>query len=229
MIKHTFDQILFDKGAHTYKLKDKILTPVTSFVSSFEPETNWDEIAQKKADKEGVEKDLILRVWKQRSKTATDKGSKVHHYIERRLKHKTEHDSEFPEMLAWDCFWEVASVHLLPIKIEWVVGDYELGLGGTIDCLFYSDKTKKYHIFDWKTGANFRYDNPFQNLKKPFDEYEDCEFVKYSLQLSAYKLILQRNTDLVLGDCFVIRLSDDFFKVKCLDFTQQIQNWVLTK
>lgn len=229
MIKHTFNQIKFNRGSHTYKLKGKKLTSVTTFVSTFEPYVNWDEIAQRKADKEGKSKDLILSQWRNKGLAATTKGTKVHSYIERRLRRNTEKDTEFVEMIAWDRFWEQAHKYLTPVKIEWVVGDYDLGLGGTIDCLFYSEKTKRHHIFDWKTGENFRFNNSYQNLKSPFSEYEDCEFVKYSLQLSAYKLILQKNVEFALGESYVIRLTDDFFKVKCLDLSAQIEDYILTK
>lgn len=42
---------IFDPIPHTYTTDEAVYTPVTSFIHSFEPEKNWDEIAQKFIDK----------------------------------------------------------------------------------------------------------------------------------------------------------------------------------
>lgn len=225
----SFKEIQFDKKNHSYSLRGKFLTPVTELISTLQRDTDWIEQAKIKSVKEGVSSDLILKRWQENSQKAMQNGSKVHSYIERRLKFGIGTGVELPEMIAFDRFWQKAKQFLSPSMIEWPIGDYELGIGGTIDCLFYSSKTGKYHPIDWKTGKSFSSNNSFQNLKSPFDDLEDCHLIRYSLQLSSYKLILARNTGLDLGDGYIIYLGENYGEYKALDFSARLQNWLLTK
>lgn len=229
-----FSQIKFDPKNHSYTLKSKKLISATTLVSQLEREVNWDEKALGVAIQRGVSVDTIKKEWNDKKVKAAQKGTAVHKYIERRLRHNTELDTEYPEMIAFDTFWKKASESMELIACEMVVGDYELGIGGTIDSVFKSSKTGKYHLFDWKTNGKFSLDNQWQNLKAPFDDLEQSNLTCYSLQLSIYKLIIKRNTDWDLGDSYIIWLNSDYVgelyhSFKAFDYSQRVEDWVLTK
>lgn len=226
-----FTSIQFDKKNHHYSLNGKTLIPTTELISRLEMEVDWREKAQGVAIREGISTDLILKEWKDNNEKAAEKGTQVHAYIQRRLKHNTETDTQYQEMVAFDEFWKKSQGKLRPEQIEWIIGDYQLGVGGTIDCLFHSSNTNKYHIFDWKTNKKFTQNNQWQNLLPPFADLEACHLVQYSLQLSIYKVILQCNTDLILGESYIIWLNSDyqgefFTKVRALDFTDRVKDWL---
>lgn len=227
-----FTEVQFDPKTHHYQIRNKSLISATQLIERLEPEVDWAEKAKGVAIREGTTTDLILKKWKEGGLKAAHKGTETHNYIERVLKYNTEKDTKYPEMLAFHYFWQKAKEKLTPQKIEWRIGDYDLGIGGTVDCLFDSAVTGKAHIFDWKTNKKFTSQNPWQNLKPPFDDLEDCHLNKYSLQLSIYKLILRRNTDLVLGDSYILWLNSEYTgefytKVRALDFTDRVEKWIL--
>ncbi|RJQ27302.1 hypothetical protein C4577_01670, partial [Candidatus Parcubacteria bacterium] len=189
---NTFDSLQFDKLTHSYILNGKPLRPASGLISQLEKPVNWEDVAKKKAAKEGGDYKVLLRQWKEKGIKAAENGTLVHEYIEYMLSDKkgpiplSLGQPATPEMKAFDEFMATYPT-LNPVKVEWRVGDYHLGVGGTIDTLMYSDRTKLYHIFDWKTGENFSIDNKWQTLLPPFNDLEHCKWNVYSFQLSVYK------------------------------------------
>ena len=79
---------------------------------------------------------------------------------------------------------------------------------GSLDNLSYNKKTKKLSIFDYKTNKEIKIDNPRgDTLLAPFTHLQDCELVKYSLQIWLYKLIIERNTPFEVGDGNIVWVS----------------------
>ena len=106
-----------------------------------------------------------------------------------------------------------------------VVGDKELGICGMVDQLFFNEKSGKLEIWDWKTNKAIKKDNKWQQFKKPLNHLDVCELNTYSLQLSFYKLIVERNTELELGDSYIVWFNEknDTYKImKCYDFRDEI-------
>jgi ATP-dependent exoDNAse (exonuclease V) beta subunit len=130
-------------------------------------------------------------------------------------------------MQAFSSFWEKVKVNLEPVKMEWRVYDKELGIAGTIDFLAFSKLTNHYHILDWKTGK-LELESPFGYLKFPFEDLSVASFNKYSLQLSIYRLILERNTGLYLGNSWLVHLKPDgtYQTFQALDLRSKALSWL---
>jgi hypothetical protein len=47
-------------------------------------------------------------------------------------------------------------------------------------------------IADWKDIKEIKYENRWEKCKHPLEEFDACNYIKYSLQLNIYKYILQR-------------------------------------
>lgn len=230
-MQNYFSDIEFDEKKHIYWCRGKRLKSTTELISTLEKQVDWKEKASGVAIREGTSTDLILKRWNDKKKQAGEKGTFIHKYIERRLRLNTELDTLHSEMIAWDVFWKKAREHMQPQRIEWRIGDYNLGVGGTIDCLFYSSKTEKYHPFDWKSNEKFTQESQWQNLNPPFEDLEDCHLTKYSLQLAIYKIILQCNTDLALGESYIIWLNSQYHgefytKIKALNLVERARDWL---
>lgn len=97
---------------------------------------------------------------------------------------------------------------LVPIASELIIGDSEFLICGTIDQLFYNLRTEQYEIWDWKTNKEIETVESKQNkgeeryikyCKSPIEEVPDLNFYHYSLQLSLYKFILEKNTNIKIG------------------------------
>ena len=114
---------------------------------------------------------------------------------------------------------------LVPVRAEVVVGDTEWGITGMIDQIFFNEKSGKLEIWDWKTNKAIKKDNKWQKFKKPLSHLDVCELNTYSLQLSFYRLIVERNTELELGDSYIVWFNEnnESYKVmKCFDFRDEI-------
>ena len=56
---------------------------------------------------------------------------------------------------------------------------------------------------------------------------DECEFNTYSLQLSIYKKIIERNTNLKIGSCHLVWFNeenDNYKVINCDDFSHHVDN-----
>jgi ATP-dependent exoDNAse (exonuclease V) beta subunit len=67
-----------------------------------------------------------------------------------------------------------------------------------VDQLFFNEKSGKLEIWDWKTNKKIDKKNRWQQFKEPISHLDVCELNTYSLQLSLYKYIITRNTNIEL-------------------------------
>ena len=111
--------------------------------------------------------------------------------------------------------------------MELVVGDEDYGLGGMVDCLFYNKKSNMLEVWDYKTNKAINTKNNYgQRFKKPIEHLDVCEINTYSLQLSLYKHIIEKNTNLKIGNCYLIWISEknkNYKVFKCKDLETEIK------
>lgn len=121
-----------------------------------------------------------------------------------------------------DKFYRDTFNKLIPIKTEFIVYDEAWSLAGMMDIIFWNVKKKCFQIWDWKTNKEFTMTNEYQNLKYPLFKLQDCHMNIYSLQLSAYKSIIMRNTDVVIDGLYVVwfnEINDTYKIIECTDFS----------
>jgi hypothetical protein len=231
---HIFDQIIFDEPTHTYTLDGKPLTSVSRTLDRVKAPFDRELIAGKMARKSGRPVADILAEWEEKGRLSREKGERVHAHIERVLKGQQDDDpflalnTLLPEEKAFNSFWESDARKLLTLeRAEWIVGDAELGIGGRLDALFYSPKTQKRHIWDWKTGSKFRTSNQWDRMLEPFGDLDDCELQIYSLQASLYRLIVERGTGEELGDSYILYLGPDGHLIhRAIDYRARLLAWL---
>lgn len=224
-----FSEIVFDEGQHVYSLNGQPLRPVTSFIGQFRKPFDIEYWSTRKAAEQGVPVETILQEWEDKRLAGLERGTAVHRHIERVLRGKGEVCGPWPylEMRAFDDFWlGHRAAWLKPKKIEWVIGDAVLGLAGTVDCLMLSQIDREFHIFDWKTGSKFTTENTFSRLLPPFDHLDESDLNAYSLQVSLYRLIIERNTDLKLGESHILHLGKDgkYHLYTALDLRSELES-----
>lgn len=237
-MKTNFDQIVFNKEQHSYTIGDQVLTPVSRVVDQVKPPFDSQVAAQRAAIRDNMTVSEVLAKWDRDSRNRLAHGDRVHTWIAGKLRGEVPVEDPFlrlngmlPEMRGFEQFWE----YINPVdlhQVEWVVGDADLGIAGTLDCIFYSQETGHYHLWDWKTGLKFKTSNQFQKfLLPPFDDLDDCELNVYSLQISLYRLLVERNTDLITGDSYILHLPPDgtFTVHKALDLRERLETWLSTK
>lgn len=234
-----FNQIVFDAERHKYFYGDQELISVTRKIKEIEPPFDREAAAQRVAEREGKQPVTVILEWEQKAERGRQLGNAVHEHICKTLiegKNGLQMpldpflllNTELPEISAFNDLLQKLMAKILWSKehVEWVVGDHRLGIAGTLDCIFYSLETHHYHLWDWKTGK-FDLTNRFANLLPPFDHLENSHFNRYSLQASLYRLIVELNTSLDMGDSYLVHLTPNGAEVhRAIDLREKIVDWL---
>lgn len=230
-MKTDFTQIKFNPRYHSYTYEGKRLTPCTRLAASFGEPFDREGISQRKAKELGVSQEEVLAQWDAKR----DLGTQVHAIIAQILRGEKPHEDPVlslglpPHVGAFLDFWQSFGPHVEVMEVEYLIGDHELGIAGTVDAVLVHKPDGLAHLFDWKTNSTISatgYGN--RMLKAPFQQYDDSDLNQYSLQLSLYKLILRRQTNLALGNCYLIHLTEtgQAQPYKAEDFSVTLEAWL---
>lgn len=200
------------------------------------------EVAARVAAREGVEPEVIKARWERAGLISTEKGNALHSYIENtyagrkydypaqaiQAKFEGEDDPvrEKYEVIKsqFDAFKEATKDKLIPIRSEFIVGDAELGMGGILDQLFFNTSQYQLQIWDWKTNKDMtKGDFEHPTFKDPIDNIPLTKENEYFMQISLYKYLFQKNTNLEIGDCYIgwFFEENDKFKVLKVDYFEE--------
>jgi ATP-dependent exoDNAse (exonuclease V) beta subunit len=227
-----FSHIQFDPTKHSYVANGAELTGVTRFLSQYQKPFDQATMAARVAERDGRPVESVLAEWAAKGRASLALGTTVHEHIQSVLNNGAavsddpflalNTKSDCPEIEAFGAFWAKAKTSMEPVAVEWVVGDDAAGVAGTIDCLMHSSKTGLLHLVDWKTGKFDTY-NRFEFLLPPFEGENASKLNIYSLQLSAYRLILER-AGLKLGESYIIHFSYAGAQThKAVDYRPQLE------
>lgn len=188
-IKKKFSKLDFDKVAHSYKLKERGLSSVSSLIKEYCEPFDSDKISYFIAKKRGITQQEVIAEWDELKNIAITKGNKTHDFGE-----SYEHgvsQPETPHEYALCRFWSELPEELEHLLNELKMYSEEYLFAGTTDAIFLNTKTNKLVIVDYKTNKDL-----FKNYKKklmlePFGFLLDCPYNKYQLQLSFYQILLE--------------------------------------
>jgi ATP-dependent exoDNAse (exonuclease V) beta subunit len=222
----------FDPIKHKYTYEGEHFISVTQFISRFHKKFDSDFWSQKKAEERGVDQQEILNEWKSLNDRANFIGTSTHNWIENyfnRIYQELPSDLDVIDRI--NKFNKVFGTHLFkltPLKFEQRIFSKKWKIAGMIDSLFlYKDKLI---ILDWKTNKKYDIKNNYgEKLLEPFNDYDKCHLSEYSIQLSLYSLIL-KEIDLDVKACYTVYIGPDDVNVyKCYDFTEILNNYLISQ
>jgi len=168
----------------------------TTFLKKFFKPFDEMAVAFNTAQKKGVTIESVLADWAYTRDTACRFGTRTHEIAEDCLlgrnprnapEHKKERDT-FTQ--AWNaaCYFKTNAKIL---AVEQIVFSVDMGIAGTIDFLA-QDSAGVIWIMDWKTNKEIKTANAYGNKGlTPIEHLDECEMVKYGLQLSLYEAIMR--------------------------------------
>ena len=238
-MKHPIE---FDPATHTYTCAGQQLTSVTTLVKELTPPFDRDGIAARCARREGQTVEQVLAEWDAKGKASMQRGTDCHDYIDGVLSGecdpiKAALNERLPEMDAFDKAW-LAFRERLDARVvakETIVGDPELGIAGRVDVILDVTPARqdtRRCLIDWKTGTKFETQGRFGSLLPPFADVGDCELNRYSLQLSLYRLLLEREEPgRAWGDSYLIHLRGDksFHIHRAHDYRERALAWLTAR
>ena len=200
--------LYFDEATHTYRIDNTNLKCVSEIVASqFQP-FNANAIAAsiekgKASDPDsryfGMDRAAILQQWKEAGQDAREKGTMLHGYIESFYLDGTHPETPPPE---WDQFLLFNQDHA-----DWRILGCEVRVNnskvaGTIDAVFQTPDGIV--LVDWKRCKAIDYSGHRRGVD--WMAYtEDCNYNKYSLQLSLYRELIDSE---VVG-MFIVQIHPD--------------------
>lgn len=220
---HSFKDVTFFDEPHKYYVGNDELISVTTLIHKYQEEFDEAYWSDFKANQYGVPQWKIKRAWDFINKKGTMKGSIIHDYAENILLNKVfkypQQDiiTEFgfdPILPEYEItkrhvnnFIRVSKGKLIPIKTELVMYDEESKVAGMTDLLFYNVRENELQIWDHKTNKQLTRENSNNYLIEPLSTLQNCDLEIYSLQMSLYKRIIERNTSLKLGKSYIVWYS----------------------
>lgn len=237
-MKTDFSKIVFEPDRHTYTYKRRSLISVTTLLKWVVPEFETEKMLKRQAYRTNRSVEDIRKEWDTKRDEGLDKGTRVHNYVENVMegndiscmKELNDHIHEMQQFdVAWARLREKLKAQLY--KKEWTIGDVEYGVAGRVDAIIsmhLRDKPVKC-LFDWKTGKFMTRKYAREYLLPPFDDLPNCEEVKYSIQLSLYRLIIDKNSDENIHSCYIMHLPADgkYQLYNAIDLRDRIKDWLV--
>ena len=243
-----FNNIKYYDEPHTYYIGGTRMVSATQIIGKFKQEFDSEFWSKKKAKERKITQEEILKEWKDKSDYACEKGTLFHEYAENYLNNKIfpypkdrairilegngfkqeeTLEKDFDKLVSlFNKFYEESYGKLIPMKSEIIVGDEDLGICGMVDQLFWNNKTNELQIWDYKTNKEIKRSNRWQKFKGPLSHLDVCEFNTYSLQLSLYRFLIEKNTNIKLGDSYIVwfnEKNDDYEPIKCRDYREEVE------
>lgn len=193
---------------HTYindKYPDCKYTSVTTLLGNYKEKFDEDYHATRVAERKGVSKESIIAEWCEINRQANEYGTNLHEIIERFLlapKRLYSPRDEFEKVVinAFRMCCDQESLNLLyneDIKPEHIMSvefTDTKGIAGTSD-IIEDLPNNMFNVWDLKTNKKFEYENKYgEFLHFPVNHLPHCQYNDYTLQLSIYGVMYERET-----------------------------------
>ena len=238
-----FNDVKYFDGPHKYYVDGVEYTSATTFIGKFKPKFETQKLAEQYAQRRGLNVNDVIADWDLKRDVSTVKGTMVHNMAENWWNNKS---FPYDNTVAINTFgidiirenyvkcetifhkfYEDAKQNLIPVKMELVVCDHDYKIAGMVDCLFYNKKSEMLEIWDYKTNKEIKMKNDYgETFKEPISHLDVCEINTYSLQLTLYKHIIEKNTNLKIGNCYLIWINEKSANYKvyqCKDMLAEIK------
>jgi ATP-dependent exoDNAse (exonuclease V) beta subunit len=197
MQKFTDENITLIESIHKYELKDDPefeFTSCTEFAKYFFEPFDKIGIANSLTATHPNYADISPQKLVEEWDAIAVEGTLIHSEIENYIKDNAEPTHPKSKSAVEWLTRNILANDRYDIFSEVIVYSKELELAGTIDILLFDKQEDTYKLLDWKT--NKRIDSTsFQNkmgTHKATCELMDCNYYHYSIQLSLYRLILEK-------------------------------------
>lgn len=221
-LNKAFGDFKFYENGHYYTYKDKpISIGATSLIEQYTQEFNSQTIAERVAIRDNKSVQEVLDEWEYKNKFACEKGSTCHEYAQslwstesyERL--KFDDSPEFVkavltiqrQAMNFKMDYEERLEHLAD---EFVIGSEEYDIASAIDHLFINKLTGGLVLVDYKTNSDIHKSERYaKNMKVPLQHLKDTTLNHYAIQLSIYKYIVEKYTNLKIEEMFIVWFSEN--------------------
>ena len=207
-IKSHFEDLTFEEKAHKYYVSGKpIQKSVSTLIKDFANPFDENEISAKKAEREGINQEDLLKEWHDNRDNRIEIGKKTHLFGEIYTFNRNLRPSSNYELAVMK-FWRDLPDFLIPVIVEQPMYHKEKLYAGTPDTILFNTKTGTLVITDYKTNVDLFKNFAKKKLLERFSRFLDNPFNKYQIQLSYYKILLEQ-TGYKVSSTKIIWLKED--------------------
>lgn len=222
-LNKAFKDFKFFEEDHHYEFKEKqVGISVTRLIEDYCNEFDAETIAEKVAERDNKSVQEVLNEWKQKNEWACKKGSMCHEFAQRLWTQKymigfggvfdTKQQSEDAHKIAGQAveFYNKNHDKLEHLADEFIIGNEEYDVASAIDHLFINKLTGGLILVDYKTNSDIRKNEKYaKNMKVPLSHLKDTTLNHYFIQLSIYKYLVEKYTNLKIEDFFIVYMSEN--------------------
>ncbi len=223
-----FQDFKFFPEDHHYEFKGKrVGISVTRLIEDYANEFDSQNISAMVASRDGKTVTEVLKEWEYKNKFACSKGSNGHNFAQGLWSGEEYVEQPFDDSEAYiqtlekikgqaRQFYEDYKDTLEHLYDEFVVGSEEYDVASAVDHLLINKLTGELVLVDYKTnsilkgynddGKNKRYIKP---MKVPLQHIDDVTIEHYYIQLSIYKYLLEKYTNLKVEEMFIVYFSEN--------------------
>lgn len=206
-----FNNVVFNEEDHSYYLNLKRCISTTELISRYKKKFETDIMSSLVAKRDGRTKDDVIAEWDEKRITSQIRGTELHKCAELMFQSKGYKPDPIVTEKLYKMLRQFHSQYkdiLALVRAELVVGDNTWGVCGMIDKLFYNTVENELQIWDYKTNKEIKTTSKYKMING-LNHLQECEFNTYSLQLSIYKKIIEKNTSLKIGKSYLCWINEE--------------------
>ena len=217
-----FKDFKFFEQDHHYEFKGKTIgMSVTRLIEEYVNEFDSEAIAEKVAQRDGKTIQDVLNEWKLKNEQSLEKGHLGHLYAQSLWSGELYQEPKNERILGISASLEIIKQQannfyqdfkdkFEHIADEFVVGSEEFDIASCIDHLFYNKLTGDLVIADYKTNTDIHKSEKYaKNMKVPLNHLKDFTLNHYYIQLSLYKYLVEKYTNIKVGETFIVYFSEN--------------------
>lgn len=220
-LNKAFRDFKFFEEDHHYEYKgQRIGVSVTRLIEEYVNEFDTETIAEKVATRDGKTVEEVLDEWKEKNEWSCEKGHLGHCYAQDTW------EQLFPSPIWFDdeekriainriCnqadnFYNDYNDRFELVANELVVGSCDFDIASAIDALFINKLTGGLVLVDYKTNSDIHKNEKYaKNMKVPLSHLKDNTITHYAIQLSIYKYLVEKYTNLKIEEFFIVYMSEN--------------------
>ena len=217
-----FKGIDFHEEEHFYTINDyRFGISATSLIETYAQEFDSDGISQMVANKRGISQKEVLDEWKKENEFSCIKGSCIHlkaqslwmgtdyeidyNTIDDTIdKDRLKKEYDIMSKQATEFYNDYKDMYDM-IQDEFIVWSKEFDIAGSIDGIMYNKNTQQCCILDFKSNKDLQFKSKKKKkMKVPLHELDDVNGQHYYIQLSIYKYLIEKYTNIKVDELFIV-------------------------
>ena len=221
-LNKAFGDFKFFEEDHHYEYKgQRVGMSVTRLIEEYTNEFDSQAVAEKVAERDNKSVQEVLNEWEYKNKFACEKGSTCHEFAQSRWSGEVWQEKHFDGSKEYEKAVEIIQGQANEFRIdykdrlehladEYVIGSEEYDIASAIDHLFINKLTGGLVLVDYKTNSDIHKTEKYaKDMKVPLSHLKDFTLNHYFIQLSIYRYLVEKYTNLQIEEMFIVYFSEN--------------------